>query len=135
MFKATDTRRFVTRHGKALNFSLLGFGSAPLGNFPRALSEEECDATAGRAWASGLRYYDTAPLYGLGLSEARIGRNLNKHDRSTYLLSTKVGRLLEPLAPGESFDAVMGIVVDVFQLRHVAIDARVEAEIRLRLFP
>jgi len=117
MFKATDTRRFVTRHGKALNFSLLGFGSAPLGNFPRALSEEECDATAGRAWASGLRYYDTAPLYGLGLSEARIGRNLNKHDRSAYLLSTKVGRLLEPLAPGESFDA--GIYRDVPKLKYV----------------
>ncbi|MBL6854025.1 MAG: aldo/keto reductase, partial [Alphaproteobacteria bacterium] len=117
MFKATDTRTFVTRRSKTLAFSLLGFGSAPLGNFPRALSEDECDATVGRAWERGLRTYDTAPLYGLGLSETRIGRNLRQHARGDYLLSTKVGRLLEPLAPGETFDA--GIYKNVPRLKYV----------------
>jgi D-threo-aldose 1-dehydrogenase len=115
MYKATDIRRFVTRRGKTLPFSLLGFGSAPLGNFPRALSEAECDATVSRAWARGVRYYDTAPLYGLGLSENRVGRVLRSRD--SYLLSTKVGRLLEPLAPGESFDA--GIYQDVPKRKYI----------------
>ncbi len=67
--------------------------------------------------AAGLRYYDTAPLYGLGLSEDRVGRMLRQHPRDSYLLSTKVGRLLEPLAPGETFDA--GIYVDLPPMKFV----------------
>lgn len=117
MFKAASLRNFTTRRGKTLPFTLLGFGSAPLGNFPVALTEENCDATVGRAWEQGLRYYDTAPLYGLGLSENRVGRILGRHKRSDYLLSTKVGRLLEPLAPGETFDT--GIYKDVPKLKFV----------------
>ncbi len=117
MFKASEARDFTTRRGKTLRFSLLGFGSAPLGNFPNPLTEENCDDTVSRAWACGLRYYDTAPLYGLGLSENRVGRILGRHKRSEYLLSTKVGRLLEPLAPGESFDT--GIYQDVPKLKYV----------------
>ena len=53
------------------------------------------------AWDAGLRYFDTAPLYGHGLSEARIGRALRGHPKADFLLSTKVGRLLEPCAAGE----------------------------------
>ncbi len=102
MFKASSLRTFRTRGGKTLPFTLLGFGSAPLGNFPDPLSEENCDETVGRAWSKGLRYFDTAPLYGLGLSENRVGRILKRHKRLDYLLSTKVGRLLEPCAEGES---------------------------------
>jgi len=117
MFAASEVRRFVTRRGKALPFTLLGFGSAPLGNFPDPLTEESCDRTVGRAWDKGLRYYDTAPLYGLGLSENRVGRILGRHARDTYLLSTKVGRLLEPLAPGETFDT--GIYQGVPKLKYV----------------
>jgi D-threo-aldose 1-dehydrogenase len=100
-----------------LSFSLLGFGSAPLGNFPDPLTEENCDATVARAWERGLRYYDTAPLYGLGLSENRVGRILGRRDRKDYLLSTKVGRLLEPLAAGETFDT--GIYSQVPKLKYV----------------
>jgi D-threo-aldose 1-dehydrogenase len=116
MFAASSVRNFVTRRGTALPFTQLGFGSAPLGNFPRALTEAECDATVGRAWAQGLRFFDTAPLYGLGLSEQRVGRILGRHPRGDYLLATKVGRLLEPCAPGESN---AGIFVDAPQMRYV----------------
>jgi len=102
MFRATATRNFVTRRGKVLPFTLLGFGSATLGNLGRVFSEEECDRTLAHAWETGLRYFDTAPLYGLGLSEARIGRALAGRPRGEFLLSTKVGRRLESCAPGES---------------------------------
>lgn len=95
-------RDFVTRGGKTLRFTTLGFGAATLGNLGQVLSEESCDRTVARAWDKGLRYYDTAPLYGLGLSEARVGRMLKRQRRGDYLLSTKVGRLLEPCAPDES---------------------------------
>lgn len=102
MFSATAIRNFVTRRGKALPFTLLGFGSATLGNLGRAFTEEECDRTLAQAWERGLRFFDTAPLYGLGLAEARIGRALASRPRGDFVLSTKVGRLLEPCAPGES---------------------------------
>jgi D-threo-aldose 1-dehydrogenase len=102
MFRASSTRNFVTRAGRSLPFSLLGFGSATLGNLGQVFSEESCDRTVERAWEQGLRYYDTAPLYGLGLAEARVGRILKQRRRDDFILSTKVGRLLEPCAPGES---------------------------------
>lgn len=100
MFRATAIRNFVTRRGVALPFTLLGFGSATLGNLGRRYSEAESDAAIGRAWERGLRYFDTAPLYGLGLAEERVGRILRR--RSGFLLSTKVGRLIEPCAEGQS---------------------------------
>lgn len=99
---AALVRNFVTRGGMSLPFTLLGFGSATLGNLGQVFSEESCDCTLGCAWERGLRYFDTAPLYGLGLSEARVGRILRQQRRGDFLLSTKVGRLLEPCAPGES---------------------------------
>ena len=99
--RAAAVRRFVTRAGKTLNFTALGFGSAPLGNYLRPLSEEECDQTLSAAWNSGVRYFDTAPLYGLGLSEMRVGRLLAKRPRQDFIVSTKVGRLLLPCAKEE----------------------------------
>ena len=72
----------------------LGFGAAPLGNMFRNISEEEAAATVDAAWNLGTRYFDTAPFYGAGLSEIRLGRVLAKHKRNDYLLSTKVGRLI-----------------------------------------
>ena len=113
---ATTPRKFVTRSGVTLPFTLLGFGSAPLGNFLQAYTEDECDLTVGRAWHGGLRYFDTAPLYGLGLSENRIGRVLTRFNRADYLISTKVGRLLEPCAPA---DSNAGIFVNTPPLRYV----------------
>jgi len=114
MSRASSRRRFVTRRGRTLSFTSLGFGSAPLGNFLRALDERECDETITATWRRGLRYFDTAPLYGLGLSEIRVGRVLRQQRRDDYVLSTKVGRVLEPCAAGE---ANGGIYVDTPQVR------------------
>ena len=71
-----------------------GLGCAPLGNLFRQYSEAEADAILGAAWNAGVRHFDTAPHYGLGLSEQRVGRFLATKPRDEYVLSTKVGRLL-----------------------------------------
>jgi D-threo-aldose 1-dehydrogenase len=92
---------FTTPQGRTLAFTPLGFGGAPLGNMHRELAESEAEATVRAAWDAGVRYFDTAPFYGHGLSEARIGRALAGEPRDGFVLSTKVGRLLEPCAPGE----------------------------------
>lgn len=76
----------------------LGYGAANVGNLYRALSDEEALAVLEAAWDSGIRYYDTAPHYGLGLSERRLGAFLSTKPRDEYVLSTKVGRLLRPVA-------------------------------------
>ena len=94
-------RTFTTNGGRSIEFTTLGFGSAPLGNYLRSLTEEDCDATLATAWDSGMRYFDTAPLYGLGLSEQRVGRLLRQKNRDEYTISTKVGRVLEPCEPDE----------------------------------
>ena len=72
----------------------LGFGTAPLGNMFRNISEEEASATVAAAWQLGTRFFDTAPFYGAGLAEIRLGKELVKHKRDEYVLSTKVGRLI-----------------------------------------
>jgi len=74
----------------------LGFGAVPLGNLYRALTERQAAETVSTAIARGLRYFDTAPLYGLGLSERRLGLYLSELPRDQYVLSTKVGRTLSP---------------------------------------
>src|SRR3954469_1850630 len=68
----------------------LGFGAAPLGNMFRELTDEEAAATVDAAWEAGTRFFDTAPQYGAGLSEMRLGTQLAKHNRDEYELSTKV---------------------------------------------
>jgi len=92
-------RRFKAPSGAEINFTEMGFGSAPLGNLYRAVSEKDADAAFAAGWKAGLRYYDTAPLYGLGLSETRLNRFLRGKKRSDYVISTKVGRLLEVCSP------------------------------------
>jgi D-threo-aldose 1-dehydrogenase len=72
----------------------MGFGAAPLGNMFRNIPDEEAAATVEAAWRQGTRYFDTAPFYGAGLSEIRLGKELAKHKRDEYVLSTKVGRLI-----------------------------------------
>ena len=84
---------------RAIAFTELGFGAAPLGNLYRAISETEAQDLLHRAWAGGLRYFDTAPLYGLGLSETRLNHFLRDKPRDDYVLSTKIGRLLRPCPP------------------------------------
>jgi D-threo-aldose 1-dehydrogenase len=97
--RAGRKRTFTTRSGAALPFTELGFGAAPLGNLYRPLTEKEARATLDAAWTCGCRYYDTAPLYGYGLSETRLNGFLRAKPRDSYLVSTKVGRLLEVSPP------------------------------------
>ena len=72
----------------------LGFGTAPLGNMYRDIPDAEARATVDAAWDDGIRYFDTAPLYGAGLAELRLGEALAARPRSEYVISTKVGRLI-----------------------------------------
>jgi D-threo-aldose 1-dehydrogenase len=93
----------------------LALGCAPLGNLYRATTDEAAQATVDAAWDAGVRLFDTAPLYGHGLSESRTGRALAGRPRDEYLLSTKVGRLLVPDPGGAA--ARGGIFADVPHLR------------------
>ncbi|WP_369185217.1 aldo/keto reductase [Streptomyces sp. Y1] len=72
----------------------LGYGTAPLGNMYRAIPDTEAAATVEAAWQQGVRYYDTAPSYGAGLAEERLGEVLSAKPRDAYVLSTKVGRVI-----------------------------------------
>jgi len=87
-------RREITRTTVAV--TELGFGAAVIGNLYRATSEHEAADAVAAAWDAGIRYFDTAPHYGLGLSERRLGAALRDYPRDEYVLSSKVGRLLVP---------------------------------------
>ena len=79
----------------------LGFGAASIGNLYRAMPDEDAATTLCSAWDAGLLYYDTAPHYGFGLSEKRLGGSLAGLDlEQRAIVSTKVGRRLDPVAPG-----------------------------------
>lgn len=88
----------------------LGFGVAALGNLYTPVGDEQAHAAVQAAWERGIRYFDTAPHYGLGLSERRLGAALREHDRADYTVSTKVGRRLEP-ADGTGDDLANGFAV------------------------
>jgi D-threo-aldose 1-dehydrogenase len=79
----------------------MGFGGAPLGNLYRKVSETDAQAALDAAYAAGIRYFDTAPQYGLGLSETRFAAALGRFGRDSVQLSTKVGRLLFDCAPDQ----------------------------------
>lgn len=79
---------------KLLTASTLGFGTAPLGNMFRNIPEEEALNTVKAAWEQGVRYFDTAPFYGAGLSELRLGKALKEYNRDDFILSSKVGRII-----------------------------------------
>lgn len=83
--------------------SRIGMGGAPLGNLFRAVDQETALETVHTAWETGVRLFDTAPHYGLGLSERRLGRALADLPRGEFTLCTKVGRILEP-GPGHGRD-------------------------------
>ena len=74
----------------------LGLGGSQLGNLYRAISDDDARLILNTAWDRGIRYFDTAPHYGLGLSERRLGSYLRERPRDEYVLSSKVGRLLVP---------------------------------------
>jgi D-threo-aldose 1-dehydrogenase len=122
--------------------SALGLGTAPLGNQFRIVTEADSQAVFNESWDAGIRYFDTAPMYGHGLSEHRTGEALRLRPRRDYILSTKVGRMLVPVRRAEvispfwidplpfqvtydySYDGVMRSIEDSLQrlaLEHIDI--------------
>ncbi|MEM1400136.1 MAG: aldo/keto reductase [Pseudomonadota bacterium] len=79
-----------------LNVTAFSFGTAPVGNIFREIDEATSDAMYQASWDAGIRYYDTAPMYGHGLSELRTGQSLRWKNRDDFVLSSKVGRILKP---------------------------------------
>jgi D-threo-aldose 1-dehydrogenase len=108
-----------TRKVRGIALTGLGFGGGSLGNLYRPTSDDDARAAVDAAWAGGVRYYDTAPHYGLGLSESRLGAVLADRPRDAYVLSTKVGRLLEPNPNPTGSDLAAGgfDVVDTLRRR------------------
>ncbi|MEE2874138.1 MAG: aldo/keto reductase, partial [Candidatus Latescibacterota bacterium] len=87
-----------------VELSTLGFGGAPLGELFDPVSETEAQETLQAAWDAGIRYYDTAPFYGYGKSEHRLGHFLRQQKRKDFILSSKVGRVLTATRDLDSFD-------------------------------
>lgn len=88
----------------------LAFGAAAIGNLFTEVGEEQAYQAVTAAWQRGIRYFDTAPHYGLGLSERRLGAALRQYPRAEFTVSTKVGRRLEP-SPGGGDDLANGFAV------------------------
>lgn len=107
--------RHTTLGRSTVRVSELSFGAAGIGNLRAPVDPELAAATLDAAWDAGIRYFDTAPHYGLGLSERRVGAALRGRPRAEYTVSTKVGRLLEPVgpgaAPGDGTDLANGFAV------------------------
>ncbi|MFE2093500.1 aldo/keto reductase [Streptomyces sp. NPDC059460] len=89
----------------------LAFGAAGIGNLFTAVTDAEAERAVHAAWESGVRHFDTAPHYGLGLSERRLGAALRSRPRSDYVVSTKVGRILVPTPEATGDDLAHGFAV------------------------
>ena len=98
-----------------LDVTTLSFGAAPIGNIFIPISDAVSDAMVKRAWDAGVRYFDTAPMYGHGLSELRVGHSLRWMPRDEYVLSSKVGRRLFP-APRASIDFTPWVDAGAFRV-------------------
>jgi D-threo-aldose 1-dehydrogenase len=85
-----------TINGTSLSLTELGFGASVIGNLYRVTPDDDAAAAIVAAWDRGIRYFDTAPHYGLGLSERRLGATLADYPRQEYVVSSKVGRILVP---------------------------------------
>jgi D-threo-aldose 1-dehydrogenase len=86
----------------------LGLGTAPLAGLFEVVPEPQALAVIERSWDAGMRFYDTAPLYGHGLAERRVGNVLREKPRDEFTLASKVGRLLRADAPPEPGQAFRG---------------------------
>ncbi|MET9778316.1 aldo/keto reductase [Streptomyces sp. NPDC006367] len=101
----------MNRLGRSgVGVSPLGFGAAAIAGLYTEVGEEQAHEAVRAAWRRGVRYFDTAPHYGLGVSERRLGAALRAYPREAYTVSTKVGRRLEP-APGDGDDLAHGFAV------------------------
>jgi len=116
MSEATGIRE--SRLGRSdVRVSELSFGGAGIGNLMAPVGDDEAEATVEAAWEAGIRSFDTAPHYGLGLSERRLGAALRGRPREQFTVSTKVGRLLEPAPDGVGDDLANGFAVPADQRR------------------
>ena len=86
-----------------LDVTAFAFGTAPIGNIFQPIGEDEATRMIATAWDAGVRFFDTAPMYGHGLAELRTGHNLRAKNRDDFVLASKVGRVLKP-APRASID-------------------------------
>jgi D-threo-aldose 1-dehydrogenase len=100
-----------------LDVSVLALGTVAIGNLFKSISEAEAAATFEAAWDSGIRYFDTAPLYGHGIAELRTGAALRLTPRDEYVLSSKVGRRLRP-RPRKSIQFGGWVDVTAFELEY-----------------
>ena len=93
------SREFQTQAGKTIRFSEIGFGTAPLGDLFKKLDEADAQNAVRAAYADGVRLFDSSPHYGNGLAEARIGAALRDKPRDDLVISTKIGRVMDPFTP------------------------------------
>ena len=91
-----------------IELSELGFGCAPLGGWPLAVSDNDANIALETAWSKGIRYFDTAPLYGSGMSETRLGKFLQNQKRDEFVISTKVGRLIVDTEKSKAAEKFIG---------------------------
>ena len=103
-----DSRKITTRNGSDIAFTSLGLGTGPLGELFRKLDEKTSIATVEAAFAKGVRVFDTSPHYGCGLAELRLGAGLRGVPRNDLVVSTKVGRIMDPR--GKKPKPVPGVV-------------------------
>ncbi|MFF4346077.1 aldo/keto reductase [Streptomyces sp. NPDC001530] len=96
----------------SVSLTELGFGASVIGNLYRVTPVDDATAAVDAAWEAGLRYFDTAPHYGLGLSERRLGAALQGRPRDEYVISSKVGRLLVPNEEPRGVDSEGFVVRD-----------------------
>src|SRR5512135_549595 len=105
MIALSKAPEWMTLGKSATKVTRLGIGAAPLGNLYAPVAEDEALAAVHAAFAQHVRYFDTAPLYGHGMSEHRCGEALRRYPRNSFVLSSKVGRLLRPgRDPSEAWD-------------------------------
>lgn len=100
-----------------LEVTEVGLGTSQLGNLYTETSDQDAADVIDAAWRGGIRYFDTAPHYGLGLSERRLGPLLQQYPRDEYILSTKVGRLLAPNPGGSGQPDTEGFAVPATHIR------------------
>ena len=95
-------KEFKTRNGSLLSFSEITLGTSPLGDLFSKLDEVAAQETVRAAYLAGVRAFDTSPHYGNGLAEARIGAALRNKPRNDLVISTKVGRWMDPVTPASN---------------------------------
>ncbi|MDX3638558.1 aldo/keto reductase [Streptomyces sp. MB09-02B] len=104
-------------HHTPVELTELGFGASVIGNLYRVTPASDAAAAVDTAWEAGIRYFDTAPHYGLGLSEQRLGAALRHRPRDAYVVSSKVGRLLVPNERPRGVDSEGFVVRDDLRRR------------------